>query len=392
MTRLMRLQAWRRIGAILTAALGLACVCGLPALAKAPTAPERPRIEMSVRASQAADMFSELTIDSPALAARIARAERLPAERTDCYTDLEVAVQDAQGRNKQYRLERKGNLWDEAAQQMLRLSPDASQRLLAYAETLRRRHYGKLMDWNEARNVVTRKSMFTIVDLESGLSFRVQRRAGSDHADVQPISREDSKVMKQIYGGKWSWQRRAIVVSKDGARIAASMNGMPHGGDGIPDNGFNGHFCVHFLGSSSHRSDTPDPAHQLMVHKASGSLRSYFDSASPQVLAASFVEALNQKDGEMLRLIWSDASADRIAAMDRLIGRLESIYVKRTRTAERDDVQDDKLSAAVALPLLVRLQDRGTLHCELRFEFARSSPHLPWRIAEVASDHSSLIP
>jgi len=390
----MRLHAWRRIGATLTAALGLACVCGLPAIAKAPpTASEQPRMEMSVRASQAADMFSALTIDSPALVARIARAERLPTERADCYTDLEVTIRDAQGQNKRYRLERKGNLWDEAAQQMLRLSPDASQRLVAYAETLRRRHYGELMDWNEARNVVTRKSLFTIVDLESGLSFRVQRRAGSDHADVQPISREDSKVMKRIYGGKWSWQRRAIVVSKDGTRIAASMNGMPHGGDGIPDNGFNGHFCVHFLGSSSHRSDTPDPAHQLMVHKASGSLRSYFDSASPQVLAASFVEALNQKDGEMLRLIWSDASADRIEAMDRLIGRLESIYVKRTRTAERDDdVQDDKLSAAVALPLLVRLQDRGTLHRELRFEFARSSPHLPWRIVEVASDHSSLIP
>ncbi|MFB9274998.1 hypothetical protein [Cohnella cellulosilytica] len=371
-------------------ACGLAGAGEQQANAKRPA--DRPeRLEMTVRASGTAAMFSSLKISSPRLASRIAAAERRPAERVDCYTDLEVSVWETDDRKTVYRLERTGRLWDEAASKLLWLPPDASERLLRYAEALRSRHYGKLMDWNEARSIVGRKSLFTIVDLESGLSFRVQRRAGSDHADVQPVSREDSATMKRIYGDKWSWERRAIVVAKDGARIAASMNGMPHGGDGIPDNGFKGHFCVHFLGSTSHRSDTPDPAHQLMVHKAGGDLRRYFDSASPAALASSFVEALNLKDGDMLSLIWTGASAEETAMLSRLLERLDSIYYARAGKLAQDD-DGDKLSASVDLPVLVRLDGRGTLRAKLRFELARSSPQSPWRIVGLGSDHSSLIP
>ncbi|MCC3377949.1 hypothetical protein LKX83_33445, partial [Cohnella sp. REN36] len=71
--------------------------------------------------------------------------------------------------------------------------------------------------------------------------------AGKYHADVQPLTKADTKIMKQIYNGKWSWKRKAIVVKKDHHYYAASMQGMPHGGDGIPDNSFSGHFCIHFL-------------------------------------------------------------------------------------------------------------------------------------------------
>ncbi len=35
--------------------------------------------------------------------------------------------------------------------------------------------------------------------------------------------------MKEIYGGKWSWKRRAIIVIHQDQWIAASMHGMPHG-------------------------------------------------------------------------------------------------------------------------------------------------------------------
>ncbi len=372
-------------------AVALAGAGGLTANAK-PRASGPERLEITVRASGTADMFSSLTISSRRLASRIAEAERLPAERADCYTDLEITAWETDGRKTVYRMERTGRLWDESAKRLVKLPSDASDRLLRYAETLRSRHYGKLMEWNEARNLVGRKSLFTITDLESGLSFRVQRRAGSDHADVQPLTREDSKTMKRIYGGKWSWQRRAIVVGKDGARIAASMNGMPHGGDGIPDNGFKGHFCVHFLGSTSHRSDTPDPAHQLMVHKAGGELRRYFDSASPGLLAASFVEALNAKDGGMLRLIWAGASAEQTETQNLLLERLDSISHARAGRLAKDDDGDDKLSLSYVLPVLARLKNRRTLHAELRFEFGRSSPQLPWRIVGLSSDHSSLIP
>ncbi len=390
MSRPLRQNAWRWAASVVLA-LGLASAVGSAAQAKPPTSRDRQRIEIVVRSSRTASMFSRLTIDSPTLILRNAQTGSLPEQRADCYTDLEVGIRDADGKETRYRLERSGHLWDEAAGRLLRLSADASKRMLGYAEALRREHYGALMDWSEARLIVKRKSTFTITDLESGLSFRVQRRAGSDHADVQPMTTEDSKTMKEIYRGAWSWDRRAIIVSKDRTRIAASMNGMPHGGDGIPGNGFKGHFCVHFLGSSSHRSDTPDPAHQLMVYQAAGQLRSYFASASPGVMAINFAEAVARKDIEMLQLLWPEASAERFEELNRLLERLESLTIKRTRVTKTEELADE-LSASVTLPLQIRLRDRGTLQSELRFEFVRSAPRLPWRIAGVSSDHSSLIP
>jgi hypothetical protein len=98
----------------------------------------------------------------------------------------------------------------------------------------------------------------------------VQRRGGSKHADCQPLTAEDTAVMRKIYGGQWSWARRAIVVSLDGKHMAASMNGMPHGAGAIKNNDFDGHFCIHFLNSRTHESNKLDSAHQAMVKKAAG--------------------------------------------------------------------------------------------------------------------------
>ncbi len=72
--------------------------------------------------------------------------------------------------------------------------------------------------------------------------------------------------MKMIYGGKWSWKRKAIIIELDnGRRIAASMNGMPHGGGAIRENKFYGHFCIHFKDSKTHVTGNIDMAHQIMV-------------------------------------------------------------------------------------------------------------------------------
>ena len=57
--------------------------------------------------------------------------------------------------------------------------------------------------------------------------------------------------MKTIYNGKWSWKRRAILIITHDQLLAASMHGMPHGA-GALKNGFPGHFCVHFYGSTTH--------------------------------------------------------------------------------------------------------------------------------------------
>lgn len=121
-----------------------------------------------------------------------------------------------------------------------------------------------------AENIFTRGSTAKVTHVDTGLTFYVKRRGGTKHADSEPLSQGDTDIMKKIYGGSWSWSRKAIIVEINGKKMAASMNGMPHGGSSISDNGFSGHFCIHFYQSKGHSSNKEDPDHQAMVKRAMG--------------------------------------------------------------------------------------------------------------------------
>ena len=128
---------------------------------------------------------------------------------------------------------------------------------------------GKYLDWSEVRNILSARSTATITDVATGLTFSVKRRGGTNHADFEPRTAADTAIMKEIYGS-WSWKTRAIIVSINGRDIAASMNGMPHGGQYINDNNFPGHFCIHFKNSWTHNSNSIHSGHQASVKKAAG--------------------------------------------------------------------------------------------------------------------------
>jgi len=126
----------------------------------------------------------------------------------------------------------------------------------------------ELLHWSIANRVF--KSRATIIDVATGLSFEVKRRGGHNHADIEPLTSADSAILKRIYGGAWSWTRRAVIVVTGGRRIAGSINGQPHGGQAITGNNFNGHICLHFQGSRTHASNALDTDHQRMVQAAVG--------------------------------------------------------------------------------------------------------------------------
>lgn len=130
--------------------------------------------------------------------------------------------------------------------------------------------HGELVTWSVARALFPLRTDARVVDYATGLSFWVRRLAGSRHADVQPLTAADSATMKRIYGGHWSWARRPILVEVDGHRLAASMNGMPHGAGSIPGNNFPGHFCIHFLMGEVHGSGKIDPDHLWAILTAAG--------------------------------------------------------------------------------------------------------------------------
>jgi len=125
------------------------------------------------------------------------------------------------------------------------------------------------LDWfNGGSNIIPKGAVITVKDVSTGKTFKVKRWSGANHLDGEPLTAADTATMKQIYGGSWSWTRRAILVMYNGHVYAASMNGMPHGTTTISNNNFNGHFCIHFYNSRTHETNKVDSAHQSAVRRA----------------------------------------------------------------------------------------------------------------------------
>lgn len=132
----------------------------------------------------------------------------------------------------------------------------------------RMRVRAELIPWSEARVLAPDGSFLRLLDLQTGLYLVARRRGGHYHMDLEPASIVDTAILRSIYGGKWSWERRPVVVEFNGRCWAGSINGFPHGEDVLEGNDFPGHFCLHFWGSRLHQTGAPDPEHQRMVRRA----------------------------------------------------------------------------------------------------------------------------
>ncbi|WP_418790432.1 LysM peptidoglycan-binding domain-containing protein [Phosphitispora sp. TUW77] len=141
---------------------------------------------------------------------------------------------------------------------------------IVYPAATQKTGYGMLYDWEYVSWILDTQNTAVLKDLITGKSYQARRLGGSNHADMEPLTAEDTRIMKEIFGGSWSWNRRAVLVYVDGRVIAGSMAGMPHDIQTISDNDFPGHFDLHFLNSRTHNTNSIDPEHQAMVQKAAG--------------------------------------------------------------------------------------------------------------------------
>lgn len=108
----------------------------------------------------------------------------------------------------------------------------------------------------------------TIIDINSGRSYVVKRVGGYNHADVEPIDKNNTAIMHSIYNNTWQWTRRPVWVKIKDRYIAASINGYPHAYDYIEGNDMVGHTCVHFYMSRTHGSNKVDPDHKQAIETA----------------------------------------------------------------------------------------------------------------------------
>lgn len=238
----------------------------------------------------------------------------------------------------------------------------------------------EMLPWEKVNEILPNKSYFTIMDVGTGKRFHAQRRAGSRHADVQPITKQDTKIMKEIYNGEWGWKRRAIIVMSEGRWIAASMHGMPHGAGSL-DNNFPGHFCVHFYGSTTHLTGKMDLSHKLMIYKAAGKLEAFINNQEPADIVKAFITGLKQHDTEILinttnnRMDWNKIIK-------------EIMFINLTDIKE-DPKNEFPLfrSYEIELKWINKINEKGNYQGKIRL--VRSSPTDPWKIDNVKFLHEA---
>jgi LysM repeat protein len=131
--------------------------------------------------------------------------------------------------------------------------------------------YGEYLDWfKAAQYLFPINAVAKVTDFHTGKSFQVKRTIGAFHSDTEPLTAADAAIIKQIWGGNYSWSVRPVIVEVNGRKIAASMSSMPHSIDTITGNNFPGHFDIHFRNSLRHKDSQIDTRHQEAVKIAAG--------------------------------------------------------------------------------------------------------------------------
>lgn len=149
-----------------------------------------------------------------------------------------------------------------------------------------------MISWfGNAENIFSIGSIAQVYDVKTGRIFNIKRTYGYNHADCETLTAGDTKTMLEIYGGSWGGERRPIILTVNGRKMAASMAGVPHAGldrfaanaylnsrsggygagynlDAVKNNNMDGVFDIHFLNSRTHGTNRVDPEHQNALKEA----------------------------------------------------------------------------------------------------------------------------
>lgn len=285
-------------------------------------------------------------------------------------TTLDLPVFTLNGEQQSYILNYPLTLAKDLNTGQIYTIPETLQgKLLLHKEALNLSIFGEALDWQEVDNIFPIYSKAIVRDLVTQLTYRVQRRGGNLHADVQPLLRLDTEKMLRAYNNKWSWDRRAVVLRVGERFIAGSINGMPHGLGSIRHNDFDGHSCIHFLNSRVHGSNKVDFAHQLMVSKASGQLFYRLMGMDPEDILKAFITFSTQNQEHLNKYILFDPDYDLS-----FFQSLQSIHLGNINLIS-EDIGFKKLEVEAMYYL-----DNKRHEEKLIFEFYKSSYHLTWKI------------
>ena len=125
------------------------------------------------------------------------------------------------------------------------------------------------LEWFDGGSSVLKKGRYGyLYDIDTGIAMRIKRMGGSSHADVEPATASDTAKLLKIAGGCFSWNSHAVILRVGGRYVACAINTMPHGEQTITGNGYDGQFCLHMLGSTTHGSGLVNAQHQASIERA----------------------------------------------------------------------------------------------------------------------------
>lgn len=124
-------------------------------------------------------------------------------------------------------------------------------------------------DWFKGGSKIMKKGTYGyIYDIDTGISLRIKRMGGSNHADVEPATSSDTAKLLKIAGGTFSWDSHAVILRVGSKYVACGINTMPHGDQTISNNNYNGQFCLHMTNSLTHESGSVNANHQASIERA----------------------------------------------------------------------------------------------------------------------------
>lgn len=164
----------------------------------------------------------------------------------------------------------------------------------------------EVIDWQEAKTLIKKGENFKVLDPDSGTIINLKRTGGTNHMDVETLTKADTNKIKLIWGG-FSWEKKGmILITNSGKCYIVSLHGMPHAGtdtqpggvkvsyrsqgfgsgtnwDFIKDNGMNGHICIHFKNSKTHGTQKTVYKHQYEIQKLQQRKNKLFNSYLKEV-------------------------------------------------------------------------------------------------------------
>ena len=144
----------------------------------------------------------------------------------------------------------------------------AIPRVVGPARTKTPEDYGALTEWKTINDQFKVGDTVKAIDFNTRKEFNITRTGGTNHADIQPADAAALKIFKTCYGGSYTWEKRSMLIEINGARVAASMFGMPNASGDKTGCGMDGSVCLYFYGSKSDIGGLADEEHNQSIQNA----------------------------------------------------------------------------------------------------------------------------